>query len=137
MPAGPSRGAQRKESLELQVSVIRVLPSNRRTHMGPSRKTGLRTTEAEADQERDDLRTSDQKRSRDVRFAKTLGATSARCCAAPCAEVWDVLRAENAESAGRIPRPARSVAPGFVDYASFVAFVGSGHLFTGRTTTSR
>ena len=136
-PAELSRGVSLKGSLAPQVSTIRALLSNRRLRMGPSRRTGLRTVETGANQGLDDSRVSDQKRFRDAQSARTSGATSARRCAAPLVEAWDALLAENARSAGRTPRPAPSVAHGLVGYVNFDVFVGSGHLFIGRTVTAR
>ena len=136
-PAELSRGVLLKGSLAQWVSTIRVLPSNRRSRMGPSRRTGLKAMRTEADRRLDDLRVSSRTRFRDAQFARTSGATSARCCAAPTAEVWDALLAENAQSAGLTPRPALSVAPGLVGCVSFVVSVGSGRLFTARTATVR
>ena len=136
-PAEPSRGVLPKGSLAQWASTIRALLSSRHSHTGPSRRTGLGAMEMETDQGLGDLRVSAQKRFRDARFARTSGATSARCCAAPSVEVWDALLAENARNAGRTPQPALSVVLGLAGCASFVVSVGSGRLFIVRTVTVR
>ena len=136
-PAELSRGILLKGSLVPRVSTIRALLSNRRSRMGPSLRTGLRTMETEADQGLDDSRILDQKRFLGAQPARTLGATSARRCAAPLVGVWDAWPVESARSAGRTLRPASSAAPGPVVCASFAAFAGSGPLSIERTVIAR
>ena len=134
-PAEPSRGVPPKGSLAQWASTIRVRPSSRRSHTGPSRRTGPGAMEMETDQGLGELRVSARTRFRDARSARTSGVTSARRCAAPSVEVWDALLAENARNAERTPQPALSVVLGLAGCASFVVSVVSGRLFIVKTVT--
>ena len=88
-----------------------------------------------ADQEPNDSRTSDPKRSLSVRSVTTTDATSARRYAVLCAEDWVAPRVENAKSVGRALRHALYAALGLAVCASSVVSGENGRLFTERMAT--
>ena len=96
-------------------------------------------TEEEAGREVHDSqnfrRDSDRKRSRDAQPVMISGVQTARRCAVLGAEAWDVLRAENAKTAGRIPRRVRRAVPASVGYVNSVECVVNGPHFTARMRT--
>ena len=105
--------------------------------MSPSQRTGREMVKRKTDQEPNDSRISDPRRSLSVRSVKTTDATSARRCAVLCAEDWVAPRVENAKSVGRTLRHALYAALGLAVCASSVVSGESERLFTERMATSQ
>ena len=78
---------------------------------------------------------SDRRRFRDARPVTISAVRTARRCAVLGAEAWDVLHAENAKIAGRIPRRVRRAVPASAGYVNSVECVVNGPHFIAKTRT--